>query len=490
MTVPFAITSELDGALGVLPPSSGLPLAVIGQCAAGTKNTPASYTRVSSITDDFASGRAVELAAYAVGRFGVGVLLCRSETTTAKSLGAVDNTNMAGTSNVSIDGASEPADDYEIKIKFPSGGTVGAAGITYQLSFDGGQSFGPVTALGTADSLTASAEGITLDLSGTGSATVIAGDYATAVVHAKACDDGDLADALDALGNSVVDWDLCVVADPCDQDMTDAIDAFLAAQHAAGKHRAVLCSFRLPTVGESEADYLTAFNVFLVRNTSRLTTAGAVRCMSSVSRGRRYQRPVVHPVAALAAKCSGEIDLAALDSKYGGDQGPLPGVTIRDAAGNLVDEYHDEQINPGLDSAGACVVRTWDGYSGVYVNNPRLSSAADSDFDFLQKRRVMNEARTIVDRFMARRLSKPLQVNPKTGFVREAELLSIEAECNALLASRLLAKPKASAARLVLNRDDAILQPPYPLTGRLRLTPLGYPKEITIEAGWVGATAG
>lgn len=486
MSVPFAVTSEIDGALGMLPPSSGLPLAVVGQCSGGVANTPASYTRVSSIVADAVSGRAPELAAYAVERFGVGVLLCKSATTTAKVLGAVDDADVAGTCVITVDGASAPTDDFEGIFEVMTGGTIGVAGIVYRVSLDGGQSYSVNTALGTANTITIPGSGMTLDFA---AGTLIAGDVATFNATAAAADDGDIADALEALGNSIVDWDLCAIADPVDAAGLAAIDAFLTAQHAAGKHRTILCSFRVPNDGESEAAYLAAFAAFLTRNSSRCVGAGACRVYSSITRGRRYKRPTMHPVAGLAAKVSSEIDLAALDSKYGGDQGPLPGVSLRDSSGNLVAGYHDEQINPGLDAAGALVLRTWDGGSGVFVNNPRLSSADDSDFDFLQKRRVMNEARTIVDRYMAKRLSKPLQVNPSTGFVRESELLSIEAEVNALLGKRLLSKPKASAARVVLSRDDEVLVAPYPLTGRLRLVPLGYPKEITIEAGWIGATA-
>lgn len=485
MSVPFAITSEIDGALGALPPSSGLPLAVVGQCSAGTKNEPASFTRVSSIVSSFTSGRAAELAAYAVERFGVGVLLCRSETTTAKAVSAVDNAAVAGTSDVSVDGASDPTDDFEGRVEVVTGGTIGVAGIVLKISVDGGQSYSPNFALGTANTYAIPGTGVTIDFS---AGTLVAGDVATFTASAKAADDGDIADALDALGASAVDWSLAVIADPVNAAGLDAIDAFVTAEHAAGRHRVVLCSFRLPNSGESEAAYLTAFSTFLVTSSGRMVGAGACRVASSITRGRLYRRPPMHAIAPLAAKCSDEVDLAALDGKYGGDQGHLPGVSIRDLNGNPVAGYHDEALNPGLDEAGACVLRTWPGRSGVYVNNPRLSSAPGSDFDFLQKRRVMNDARTIVDRYMARRLSKPLLVNPKTGFVRESELLSIEAECNALLASRLLSKPKASAARVVLSRDDSVLVPPYPLTGKLRIVPLGYPKEITIEAGWT-ATA-
>ncbi len=53
----------------------------------------------------------------------------------------------------------------------------------------------------------------------------------------------------------------------------------------------------------------------------------------------------------------------------------------------------------------------------------------------------------------------------------------------AQLRDALLAKPKASAVRFSLSRDDNVLSTGT-LTGELFVTPLAYPREIRIEVGF------
>jgi hypothetical protein len=285
-----------------------------------------------------------------------------------------------------------------------------------------------------------------------------------------------LDDAITALRESSHLWEFFQIAGAIDSAAFDVAAAQLAAMHAAGLHHWAMGGFRLPAAGETEEDYLSAFVAAFgaSADTSTVVCAGGVKVLSSLAR-RRYRRPLTAVAAALASSLSEELDLAAIDT------GRLPVTQIRDANGNP--DEHDESIRPGLDDARALTARTWVGETGVYINNPRILSPLGSDFDFLQKRRVMNLGRGIINAFMRRRLSKPLRVG-KNGFVRESELVSIEAAVNQLLAKALLAKPKASSARLVLSRTDAILAPPYPLTGRFRMQPLAYPKEIDIEVGW------
>lgn len=74
-----------------------------------------------------------------------------------------------GTSSPSI--AGTPTAAAEVRVRFPTGGTVGTTGITYQVSVDDGATWGSVLALGTATAIVVL--GITLTL---GAGTVIDGD--------------------------------------------------------------------------------------------------------------------------------------------------------------------------------------------------------------------------------------------------------------------------------------------------------------------------
>lgn len=50
-------------------------------------------------------------------------------------------------------GATAPAADYDVAIRFVAGGTVGTPGVTYQTSLDAGATYGPVLELGTANAI-------------------------------------------------------------------------------------------------------------------------------------------------------------------------------------------------------------------------------------------------------------------------------------------------------------------------------------------------
>lgn len=481
MSVPKASTSELDGALGITPPASGLPMVVMGQCAAGPINTPALFARPVDVASNFVGGRAAESAAYALENFGKHVIVIRTEDAVAHSYGSVDQTDFDGTSVVTVDAADVPFDDFEVVVRFPVGGTIGVDGIKLEWSLDGGRTFSPPTNLGTAvEYVIPTSGGITIEFA---AGTIVDDDVLSVLCTAPTWDGDALDDAWDALRDTSHLWEFCQVLGDLDATSAAVVAARLTGFHNVGKHRWALGGYRIPDAGETEEDYLDAFDTEFASfaSSDMAICAGAVKQLSSIAR-RDYRRPFSSAAAALLSSFSEEVDGAIVP------EGRLPGVRIRDANGNP--DEHDEYIRPGLDDARALVARTWDGETGVYINNPRLISAAGSDFDFVQKRRVMNLARTIVDDFMRRRLSKILLVNKKTGFVRETELQSIEASVNQKLEKFLLAKPKASAARLVLSRTDAILEPPYPLTGSLRMIPLAYPKEIEIEVGWTQVQAG
>ena len=476
MSVPGVETPEVDGGLGAVPATAGLPLVVIGQCVSGDFNLPQSIARVAEVTDEFAAGRAAEAAAYELQRYGKPAIVVRATTSVAHSYQSVDTTLFDGTSVPTADTAVVPNDDYRsCYLEFTAGGTIGTGGIKYRESLDGGRTFGPTRALGAATFITfADSGGVKVNFA---AGTVVTGDILQFRAMTEGMNSDDLSDALDALAASSLQRRLVLVTGECDAAMADVVSAYLDAQHAAGKHEAAIVNFRFPTAGEEEADYLIAFDAAFgaFANTSMLVGAGVARVGGAIHR-RRYHRAVAHPVAARLVNISEEQDGANIND------GPLPGVSIRDANGNPED--HDESLNPGLDDSRATTLRTHPGETGVYANNAKLVSPIGSDFIFSQDRFVINEARTILDAFFRRRLSVPLELNPATGFVRESVLQAMEKEANSLLAGRLRAKPKVSSVQVTLSRNDPIQIPPHPLTGECSLVKLGVAKKITITIGY------
>lgn len=488
MTLPFARTVERDGALGNASNVSGLPMAVVGPCSAAASLLPQSFLRVPDLITALGEGPLVDHAAYVLDTYKRPVIVVPTGASEPHVYSAVDVSGVDGTSTPSVASPSTaPKDDYEVSVKVVAGGVVGTAGITYRISYDAGRSYAAPVALGTATTIPiAGCSGVALS-----AGSLAAGDVFTFSATAATPLTSELSAALDSLTSTGKAWEFAFITSPLAAADASAVATWLASLHAVGKHHWAAGNFRLPAAGETEADYLDAFEVFRATfsSTSLVVGAGAAKVMSPISR-RQYRRPAMLPVAALISACSEEIDPAALDGKLGGDTGPLPGTAIRDAEGNPEAGYHDEAVNPGLDDLHATTLRTWDGELGVYVGNCRLMGSDDSDFQFVQARRVMNIARTVARAYMLRRLSKPLPISPRTGFVQEWKLREIEAGCNEALSKALLQKPKASAARVVLSRNDPVTTAPYPLTGQLKVVPLAYPKEITIEVSFAQTLEG
>jgi len=459
---------ELDGALGILPTSAGDLQAILGDAQSGPTAAPAAFARIKDVVSTFGSGPLVEHAAYALEHYGKPLVLVRTARTTLGASTNLVTSGVTGTSVITLDATVHPVDDQEIVIKVTNGGTIGVAGITLTYSLDGGRTTSPAVALGTANTYTVPNGGPKYNLA---AGTLVTGDTWTSVSHAPLWSSADLSASIDALAASKLPWEyMTILGDATGADQ-DTVDAKLASMHTAGKHKWAQLHFRMPNVGESDAAYQTAFSTSFSSYTSINIEryAGAAQVLSSIS-FRQYRRPALHAVAPLYSAVSQEQDVAQI--KYG----PLPGVQIRDGNGNLLE--HDEFEQPGLDDLKATTLRTWNGRDGVFVNNPRIACPVNSDFQFVQYRRVMNIARTTLQAYLELRTSKDIVVNATTGFIVESEAKDIESGANAALEAALLAKPKASAASFVLSRTDNLLST-QTLTYQERIVPLGYAKTIT-----------
>src|SRR4051812_9772020 len=135
MPLQTVTVNELDGQIGVLP-AGVRPLAIVGPCGAGPLNTPAAFARTTDIVSSFTCGIAVEAACWHIQTKQLPVLMVRCAASTASTFDTIDVTGMTGTSVATVNAGSASDDDYEVYVIFPSGGTQGVAGITYQTSLD------------------------------------------------------------------------------------------------------------------------------------------------------------------------------------------------------------------------------------------------------------------------------------------------------------------------------------------------------------------
>lgn len=480
MSLPGTTTTELDGALGSMPVKQKI-LCVVGVSSSGTANTPAGYGNKKALAADFGVGPMVEMASRAIDR-GCIALVCRTGATTTGAMETIDDSHVTGTavSFITHTSSTYPLDDYQVKVVITTGGTTGTAGIVYKVSLDGGRTYGPLTALGTALVIAPSSTGVSFTI--TTGKTFIAGDYFTVTTTAPAPSASEVTTALTACQNTATQWSVAGLAFPIDGTIFDNVETAFAAMSTAGKPRAWVGGFRIPTDSESESQYKTAFETAFSTKVSSYGSlcAGAVQLVSSLQggyiKGSNFRRPVAFHVAPETAAVDEHINIADVNL------GAAVGASLVDANGN--NAYHDESINPGLDGDRACTLRTWDGdLQGVYVTRPRIFCSDGSDFTIMPLRRVMNLARIAIRGYLIRRLNRPVQVDKRTGYILEAEAKEIEAGGNAVLKSVLGGAPKASSWSFTVRRDDNLLSTKT-MNTETRIVPLAYPETINNTIGF------
>jgi hypothetical protein len=470
--IPAVTLTQLDGGLGIMSPTTGALPAVIGCSSSGTAATPGTYTRIDDLKTAFGAGPLVEAAAMLIEITGKPVVCCKAATVTDGAQADLVKTGVTGLCVVTLTAGVKPIDEYDVRILIVTGGTVGVSGITYRWSLDGGRTYSPETALGTATKLAITDgtidTGVSFDLT---SATLVAGDYWTCRTTPPTHDATTLLAATTALKNSSLEWDFCLLADPGTATNVAALDTWMTSLFNAGKDKAFLAGFRRPSTVETEATYLTAWGSAFG---SVATTYGAVgygyaKTRSSIS-GRIYKRSPAWSAAVRACQLYLGQDMAEVAL------GPLSGVTLGDSNGNPDD--HDEYINPGGDAARGLTLRTIPGYAGAYICNPRMLHPTGSDFQYWQFRAVMNTACAITRQTLNGRLSKAIRLNA-AGTILESEARDIEALVNAKLRAALTSIPSCSSVTFVLKRDDVVLST-QTLTGDVRIVPLAYPKQINV----------
>jgi hypothetical protein len=475
MTIPSVVVEQQDFALGVLPPSGGRLLALVGVSSSGPANVPATFGRTKELIETYGVGPLVEAACHAIERYGRSVVIVRTGQTTEGAYGTLNDDDVAGTSVVTTDATSDPLDDYDAVVEVLLGGTIGTGPISLRWSLDGGRTWSATVSLGTANTYTIPGSQVKFNFA---AGTLITGDSWTVRTTAPKWNTAELTAALTALGLTAVEWEVVSIVGDLDSAGFDAVEASMATLIAAAKYRWWIGHTRKPNVAESAATYQTSIiGVFAAKSsTYGALCASAVQLTSSVS-GRQYLRPVSFIAAPREAALSEEANSASLKL------GAIAAVALRDANGNPVVGLHDETVWPGLDDARFYVLRTWPRRAGVYVNQPRLFSPVGSDFQLVPHRRVMNVALDVLYDYFSLRVNEPIRINASTGFILESEAIAIETEANARLRDALLNRPKASGARCVLSRTDNLLSTSE-LNGEARVIPLAYPRRIVLSVGF------
>lgn len=482
MTAPTVTQTIQDKGLGAVAIASGEVPAIFGCCSSGTVNVPKLYAggQLKALVADFGYGPGVEAAALHLAK-GQAVIFTKLPGTTAGDEGtdgadnATDFTG-TGTSVITLTGAAR--DTFGGSFVVVHGGTIGVAGVTFKYSLDGGRTYSPTIALGTANTYLIPNSGITLAFA---AGTLVAGDVAAFVSVEPKWAGADLTAAVDALAATSLKWDFIHLVGKCSATEAGSVKTILASLESAYRYVSAVVSARPQNDAESEATWMAAletdYGSFVG---SRIVVgAGLVLIQSPVSQ-RQYLRPIAWLACVRACERGAHEDLGKVKN------GSLDGSLVNSSGAPIA---HDERTTPGLDAARFMTATTIVGKRGVYITNPNTMADAGSDFELWQYRRVMDKACSATYGVLVEELSADVRVDSATGFILEKDALAIESAGRTALYEALekrgMVSPGGTAKPygLILSRSDNILSTKT-ITCATQIVPLGYVKAITNTIGF------
>jgi len=479
--LPQTKVNKKDGNTGVVKPGSKGICAIIAPCEKGTAALASMHVKPDLAVAEFGSGVLTEGAAYVMQITGNPVLCIRATASTAGTYGTVSHSG-AG-SSVATATVGAPFDDFEIVVKFVAGGTVGVAGATYQVSINGGRDFGPVTALGTGNTIAIPTTGATLSLA---AGTVLAGQTESFKTTGPRLTSGDISAALEALRISSQPWEfVLVLGHDASSTTISTLDAWLTAREKEGRFRGFIVNGAMKGA-TSESAYTTAMDTAFSASASiRGCVAADGGAFVSVIPGRAGYRTARPTSLAFAAR------LMAIP--YGTDaalvsDNPIPGFELGDGKGNPV--YHDEALYPNLDDLRLVTLRTFDRRAGVYLTNPNVISPTGSDYVYAQHIRTMNRACEIAFDILTTNLSKGVRENPKIGpnnekYIDEGDAQTMDDLVNTALNEL---RGQVNDLRFKLSRTDDIgANGPVTINAELMVDSLSYIKQFNVNASFVRA---
>lgn len=482
MPIPTVDISQINGALASMPANILGDVAIAaGPARGGDQLSPVAFMRPKDAEDYFLGGPLVEYGANLLQRApGKPVIFVRTPASIAGGYGTIDHSNVDGACVPSAHTATEPYDEYDVIVKIIVGGTVGVAGITYQWSLDGGNTWSATTSLSTSTRLTIADGNVAFDLT---SATLIADDYWTCRTTPPSLTNNDLGDATDCVGELGLWWNWVGWANPLTAAQIGIVDTWMQSLWSASKkHRASRGSVRGPTLVETEAQYRAAIAADLsgVTSTFQSIAAGYCEFVSACGGRRQYRRPAswMTAVRALRVIRPSRIDLAEVDL------GPLGSdVRIRTVGGKRKAGLHDESLDPGLDALHVETLCTLPGERyglSAYLTTPHILASVSDDRYLWQYRRVDNLVADLVqDRLMVW-CRRPLEaLKDGSGYISRREKSRIDADITKVVVDA--AGDSLTDYRFDLDSTTNILAKNAILSGESTMVPLGYPAGFSVR---------
>lgn len=393
MTIPSVQITVTDNGVNtaVLLPVQQVQ-AVIGCAVGGTVNVPIATTSAATLQSIFVGGPLVEAGGLVCDAGGT-VIAVSAPIVTHGTAQSVQFTG-TGTSVITttLDSTNGAWDDYYVVFSVVNGGTVGVAGITFQLSLDAGRTFGPVLALGTATTYAIQNTGITLNFTSSG-ATLVTGDVAKFQTTAPAWNTAGIQAALNALAASqyaiqgwgslhIVGVSSAAAVASIESDLDTLASNDFIFTRAITEARDLAAPTAWGGSGETEVAWMNSLATsFSATSARRVLVAGGWYNMQSAYPNTPVGLPFYRRALGWAeAVRRTQIGPQRQSSRV--KDGALANIFVnpaKDPSDGFV--YHDERVTPGLDAARFMSARTWPRQqAGFYATNEPLMSPAGSQF--------------------------------------------------------------------------------------------------------------
>jgi hypothetical protein len=387
---------------------------------------------------------------------------------TVSTLGVV-TVSGAGTAGW-ITQASSPLDAYSGKVTIVGAGALGAG--TFEVSMDGGTTQSGTILIPSGGAYQPPNTGVVL----TFASTFVAGDTYSFTTTSAGFGGSDVtASCAIAIGSAVL-WGFLHLVGAASNSAGAATIAGILDTQMTVAFLAYLFVFSILEVPDVEADatIVTAFASFVSARVS--ACVGDTALLSPVS-GRVLRRNVAWAYAARLGAV-----IPAEDPGFVG-RGALPNVQ------GLYANFGSTKWDPTtLDSGRFTTARQFPGVPGYFITNGNMMSAPGSDFNYVQRRRVMDLACTITRAAELPYLNGSMRVDPNTGFIDPRDAAAFEGKVNAKLSAGLVASQNASSATAVVDRAANILSTnTLPVT--VSVVPLFTAKVIATTIGFSNPAA-
>lgn len=465
MALPNVNETVLDGQLAAANFIAGQTPMIVGCSSIGTAATCKAYAgnMQAQILTDWGYGPMPQQAARLSSK-GIAVAVCRTASTTAGACSAV--TPFATGASVVTVTVATAFDTYRVRLLVVTGGTVGITGIVFQISLDGGETYGAIVRLGTATTYAIPNTGITLSFT---SASMVAGEFVSFTTTEPKWAAGDLSTALDAIAANGIPWDFLGIVGSMNATESATLKTWLTAQETAKRPtRAIVETVRMAASAAWTPAADATWQAVLIADWATQTTkrtcigAGDARWVSTIDNS-----VYLRPLSWFAVEMASLFDPARYElgrvKDDGHSTGPIDG-SLFDPNGNPIG--HNETNYPGLyepaiASIGFMVARTYpEKGRSVYIAKAKLFSPQGSDFVSFRLGRVMDLAEITMNAYFINEIQETPPVNPNgTILTTYAEALEAEAESEL---DRVLIVPQRAAGRKVsIHRNENLLAGPF-----------------------------